>query len=326
MQSRNVTLPNENKWKITEINLTVPVEFVLLGFSDVPKLHWFLFGIFLFIYVIIVLGNGLVILITRVEPTLQTPMYFFISNFSFLEICYVSVTLPRMLMDLYTMKGNISFYACAMQMCFFLILGTTECFLLAVMAYDRYVAICNPLHYSLVMSHKVCNQLVVGSWIIGIPIQVGQTYQILSLPFCKSNKLNHFFCDIPPLLKLACGDIFVNKMVVYIFGVLIVTVPFMLILGSYSRIISTVLKLPSNTGRTKAFSTCSSHIIVVFLFYGSASITYLQPKSNAYEGTDKLLSLFYTILTPTFNPLIYSLRNKNVTGALRKIFPRLIAL
>ncbi|XP_017653411.1 olfactory receptor 10AG1-like, partial [Nannospalax galili] len=273
MQSRNVTLPEENKRNIIEINLTVPAEFVLVGFSDIPKLHWFFFGIFLFIYVIILLGNGIIILIMRVEPTLQTPMYFFISNFSFLEICYVSVTLPRMLMDLCTLKGNVSFYACATQMCFFLILGTTECYLLAVMAYDRYVAICNPLHYSLVMSHKVCNQLVVGSWIIGIPIQVGQTYQILSLPFCKSNKLNHFFCDIPPLLKLACGDIFVNKMVVYIFGVLIVTVPFMLILGSYSRIISTVLKLPSNTGRTKAFSTCSSHIIVVFLFYGSASIT-----------------------------------------------------
>ncbi|XP_008834037.1 olfactory receptor 10AG1-like [Nannospalax galili] len=326
MQSRNVTLPKENKWKITEINLTVPVEFVLLGFSDVPKLHWFLFGIFLFIYVIILLGNGIIILITRIEPTLQTPIYFFIRNFSFLEICYVSVTLPRMLMDLCTLKGNISFYSCATQMCFFLILGTTECYLLAVMAYDRYVAICNPLHYSLVMSHKVCNQLVVGSWVIAILIQLGQTYQIMSLPFCKSNELNHFFCDIPPLLKVACGDIFVNEMVVYISTVFVVTMPFMLILVSYSRIITTILKLPSNKGRSKAFSTCSSHIIVVVLFYGSASITYLKPKSNEYEETDKLLSLFYTILTPMFNPLIYSLRNKDVTGALRKFFSRLFAL
>ncbi|XP_008834031.2 olfactory receptor 10AG1-like [Nannospalax galili] len=312
--------------RIREINLTVPVEFVLLGFSDIPKLHWYLFGIFLFVYVIILLGNGIIILITRVEPTLQTPMYFFISNFSFLEICYVTVTLPRMLMDLCTLKGNISFHACAIQMCFFLILGATECFFLAVMAYDRYVAICNPLYYHLIMSHKVCNQLVFGSWVTGIPIQVGQTYQILSLPFCKSKQLNHFFCDIPPLLKLACGDIFVNEMIVYIFAVLIVTVPFMLILVSYSKIISTILKLSSNTGRKKAFSTCSSHIIVVVLFYGSASITYLKPKSDVYEGTDKLLSLFYTILTPVFNPLIYSLRNKDVTGALKKFFPRLFAL
>ncbi|OBS82020.1 hypothetical protein A6R68_23990, partial [Neotoma lepida] len=326
MQFKYVNLHRGNKLKIIETNLTLPMEFVLLGFSDTPKLHWFLFGIFLFIYIIILLGNGIIILITRVEPTLQTPMYFFISNFSFLEICYVSVTLPRMLMDLFTLKGSISFFACAIQMCLFLILGATECFLLAVMAYDRYVAICNPLHYPVVMSHKVCTQLVAGSWVIGIPIQVGQTYQILSLPFCKSNQINHFFCDIPPLLKLACGNIFVNEIVVFVFAVLIVTVPFMLILASYSRIISTILKLPSNTGRTKAFSTCSSHLIVVFLFYGSASITYLKPKSSKYEGTDKLLSLFYTILTPVFNPLIYSLRNKDVTGALRKLFTRLVAV
>ncbi|XP_052581361.1 olfactory receptor 10AG1-like [Peromyscus californicus insignis] len=326
MQFKHVNLQRGNKLKIIETNLTLPMEFVLLGFSDIPKLHWFLFGIFLFIYIIILLGNGIIILITRIEPTLQTPMYFFISNFSFLEICYVSVTLPRMLMDLFTLKGSISFFACAMQMCLFLILGATECFLLAVMSYDRYVAICNPLHYPVVMNHKVCTQLVVGSWVIGIPIQVGQTYQILSLPFCESNQINHFFCDIPPLLKLACGNIFVNEIVVFIFAVLIVTVPFMLILASYSRIISTILKLPSNTGRTKAFSTCSSHLIVVFLFYGSASITYLKPKSSKYEGTDKLLSLFYTILTPMFNPLIYSLRNKDVTGALRKLFTRLVAV
>ncbi|XP_032757974.1 olfactory receptor 10AG1-like [Rattus rattus] len=326
MQSKYSNLQRANKFKITETNLTIPVEFVLLGFSDIPKLHWLLFGIFLLIYMIILLGNGIIILITRVDPSLQTPMYFFISNFSFLEICYVSVTLPRMLMDLFTLKGNISFLACATQMCLFLILGATECFLLAVMAYDRYVAICNPLHYPVVMSTKVCTQLVIASWVTGIPIQVGQTYQILSLPFCDSNQINHFFCDIPPLLKLACGNIFVNEIVVFIFAILIVTVPFMLILASYSRIISTILKLPSNTGRTKAFSTCSSHLIVVFLFYGSASVTYLKPKSNKHEGTDKLLSLFYTILTPMFNPLIYSLRNKHVTEALRKLFTRFLAL
>ncbi|KAL1785345.1 olfactory receptor 10AG1-like, partial [Sigmodon hispidus] len=301
---------------------SLPLEFILLGFSDTPKLHWFLFGIFLFIYIIILLGNGIIILITRVEPTLQTPMYFFISNFSFVEICYVSVTLPRMLMDLFTLKGTISFFACATQLCIFLIVGAAECFLLAVMAYDRYVAICHPLHYSVVMSHKVCTQLVVGCWVIGMPIQVGQTYQILSLPFCETNRINHFFCDILPLLKLACGNIFVNEIVVFLFTVLIVTVPFLLILASYVRIISTIFKLPSNTGRSKAFSTCSSHLIVVILFYGSGCITYLKPKSNKYEEADKLFSLFYTILTPVFNPLIYSLRNKDVTGALKKLFTR----
>ncbi|XP_002709170.1 olfactory receptor 10AG1-like [Oryctolagus cuniculus] len=326
MQSRNLNPQRENSMKVTDTNLTSMPEFVLLGFSDVPNFQWFLFGIFLVIYMIILLGNGVIILITRVDSTLHTPMYFFISNFSFLEICYVSVTLPRMLMDLWTQKGTISFFACATQMCFFLILGATECFLLAVMAYDRYVAICNPLHYPIVMNQKVCIQLVAGSWISGTPVQIGQTVQIFSLPFCKSKEINHFFCDIPPMLKLACGDILVNEMVVYIFAVLFVTVPFMLILGSYSRIISTILKLPSNTGRTKAFSTCSSHLIVVVLFYGSATITYLNTKSNQYEGTDKLLSLFYTILTPMFNPVIYSLRNKDVTDALRKFLPKLLSL
>ncbi|XP_070343393.1 olfactory receptor 10AG1-like [Equus asinus] len=326
MQPKNVSPQRENNLKITETNFTVMMEFVLLGFSDIPKFHWLLFGIFLVIYMIILLGNGIIILITRVDSILQTPMYFFLSNFSFLEICYVSVTIPRMLMDLWTQKGNISFFACATQMCFFLILGGTECFLLALMAYDRYVAICNPLHYPLVMNHKVCVQLVVASWIKGVPGGIGHTCQIFSLPFCGSNQINHFFCDIPPLLKLACGDIFVNEMFIYIFAVLFVTVPFMLILRSYSRIISTILKLPSSTGQTKAFSICSSHLIVVVLFYGSATLTYLKPKSNQYEGTDKLLSLFYTILTPMFNPLIYSLRNKDVRKALRKFLGKLSAL
>uniref|UniRef100_A0A8C8Z9B0 Olfactory receptor n=1 Tax=Prolemur simus TaxID=1328070 RepID=A0A8C8Z9B0_PROSS len=323
MQPRNLNPQTESKLKITETNLTTIIEFILLGFSDIPKFHWFLFGLFLLIYVIILLGNGIIILIIRVDSTLQTSMYFFLSNFSFLEICYVTVTVPRMLMDLWTLKGTISFFACATQMFLFLTLGAIECFLLAVMAYDRYVAICNPLHYPLIMNQKVCMQLVAGCWISGIPVDIGQTYQIFSLPFCGSNQVNHFFCDIPPVLKLACGDTFVNEMLVYIFGILFVTVPFVLILGSYSRIISTILKLPSNTGRTKAFSTCSSHLIVVVLFYGSATITYLKPKSNQYEGTDKLLSLFYTILTPMFNPLIYSL-NKGIMVVLRKLLGKLL--
>ncbi|XP_014418927.2 olfactory receptor 10AG1-like [Camelus ferus] len=311
---------------MTETNLTVRMDFVLLGFSDIPRFHWLLFGVFSVIYLAILLGNGIIVLVTRADVALQTPMYFFLSNLSFLEICYVSVTLPRMLMDLWTQKGSISFFSCATQMCFFLMLGATECFLLAVMAYDRYVAICNPLHYPLVMNHRVCVQLVVASWISGAPVQIGQTWQIFSVSFCGSNQISHFFCDIPPLLKLACGDIFVNEIVVYLFAVLLVTVPFLLILSFYMRIISTIMKLPSNTGRTKAFSTCSSHITVVVLFYGSATVTYLKPKSDQYVGIDKLLSLFYTVLTPLFNPMIYSLRNKDVRKAMRKFLPKLSAL
>ncbi|XP_066110027.1 olfactory receptor 10AG1-like [Saccopteryx bilineata] len=305
--------------KQPEENLTKLMEFVLLDFADVPHLRWFLFGSFLIIYIIIVWGNGIIILITKLDPALQTPMYFFLGNFSLLEICYVSVTLPKMLTNLWTQQRTISFTACAAQMCWFLMLGVTECFLLAVMAYDRYMAICSPLRYPLIMNYKVCVQLVVGSWIGGIPVQIGQTLQLFSLPFCGSNLINHFFCDIPPILKLACGNTSVNEAMVYAVALLFVTVPFLLILISYGKIISTVLKLPSATSRAKAYSTCSSHLMVVALFFGSVIITYLRPKTHGSARTDKVLSLFYTIMTPLFNPMIYSLRNRDVIVALRKL-------
>ncbi|XP_074131452.1 olfactory receptor 10AG1-like [Sminthopsis crassicaudata] len=303
-------------------NLTTVVEFLLLGFSELPDFQGFLFGIFLSIYISILIGNGLIILITKVSRALHTPMYFFLGNFSFLEICYTSVTLPKMLTNLWTQDRSISFLACAIQLCFLLTLGGTECLLLAVMAYDRYVAICKPLYYPLIMNHKVCVQLVVGSWTTGIPVMIGQTYQVFALPFCDSNKLNHVFCDIPPLLKLACSDTSVIELSVYVVAVLFVMVPFILIIRSYVKIITTILKLPSNTGKYKAFSTCSSHLLVVILFFGSATITYSRPKSNDSGGSDKILSLFYTILTPMFNPMIYSLRNKDVINALKQLLPK----
>ncbi|XP_025783976.1 olfactory receptor 10AG1-like [Puma concolor] len=306
-------------------NTSTIKQFVLLGFSDLPNLQRLLFGVFSTIYVIILIGNSLVITITRLDKALQKPMYFFLAHLSSLEICYVSVTLPRILVNLWTQDRSISMLGCASQMCFFLALGATECFLLTVMAYDRYVAICNPLHYPLVMNQKMCIQLAVGSWIGGVPVQIGQTCQIFSLHFCNSNQINHFFCDIPPILRLACGDLFVHEISVYVVAMLFVTLPFVLILVSYSKIISTILKLPTARGRAKAFSTCSSHLLVVFLFFGSATITYLRPKSNHSAGTDRLLSLFYTTVTPMLNPLIYSLRNKDVTAALRKLLLKKMA-
>ncbi|XP_030189650.1 olfactory receptor 10AG1-like [Lynx canadensis] len=306
-------------------NTSTIKQFVLLGFSDLPNLQRLLFGVFSTIYIIILIGNSLVITITRLDKALQKPMYFFLAHLSSLEICYVSVTLPRILVNLWTQDRSISMLGCASQMCFFLALGATECFLLTVMAYDRYVAICNPLHYSLVMNQKMCIQLAVGSWIGGVPVQIGQTCQIFSLHFCNSNQINHFFCDIPPILRLACGDLFVHEISVYVVAMLFVTLPFVLILVSYSKIISTILKLPTTRGWAKAFSTCSSHLLVVFLFFGSATITYLRPKSNHSAGTDRLLSLFYTTVTPMFNPLIYSLRNKDVTAALRKLLLKKMA-
>ncbi|EFB22443.1 hypothetical protein PANDA_016616, partial [Ailuropoda melanoleuca] len=300
-------------------NLSSVVEFVLLGFSDLPNFQGLLFGIFFLVYIFILTGNGLIIIITRVDSVLQTPIYFFLANFSSLEICYMSVTLPRILVNLWTQDRSISMLGCATQMCFFLMLGATECFLLAVMAYNRYVAICNPLHYPLVMNHKTCIQLAAGAWLSGIPVQIGQTCQVFSLPFCGFNQINHFFCDIPPLIKLACGDTSLNEMCVYVVAILFAMIPFLHILGSYVKIISTILKLPSARGRSKTFSTCSSHLMVVLLFFVSATITYLRPKSNHSAGTDKLLSLFYTIVTPMFNPMIYSLRNKDVIAALKKL-------
>ncbi|EHB06953.1 Olfactory receptor 10AG1 [Heterocephalus glaber] len=241
-------------------------------------------------------------------------MYFFLANLSSLEICYVSVTLARMLFNLWIQKRNISVLDCAMQLCFFLMLGTTECFPLAVMSYGLYVAICHPLFYPLLMNPKNCAQLAASSWLDGIPVQIGQTCHIFSLHFCKCNQIPHFFCDIPPILKLACRD------TVYVVVMLFVAVSFMLILASYNKIISTILGLPTAQGWTKAFSTCSSHLLVVVQFFGSASITYFRLKSNHSAGTDKLLSLFYTILTPLFNSMTYSLRNKDIIVALKKLF------
>ncbi|XP_065799828.1 olfactory receptor 10AG1-like [Muntiacus reevesi] len=300
-------------------NMSTVIQFALLGFSDLPDLQGLLFGVFIITYIIILIGNGLLIVITWLDPALQKPMYFFLANFSSLEICYVSVTLPRVLVNLWTQDGSISLLACAAQMCFFLALAAAECFLLAVMACDRCVAVCDPLHCPLVMTPKTCLQPAVGSWASGIPVQIGQTCWIFTLRFCHSNQINHFFCDVPPILKLACGDTSVQELAVYAVALLFVGVPFMLILASYIKIICTILRLPTARGRAKAFSTYSSHLLVVLLFFGSATIAYLRPKSRHSAGTDRLLSLFYIIVTPMFNPMIYSLRNKYVIAALRKL-------
>ncbi|XP_074087889.1 olfactory receptor 10AG1-like [Macrotis lagotis] len=305
-------------------NITVMEEFILLGFSEFPNFQGFLFVIFLFIYVSILLGNGLIIVITNVDPALQTPMYYFLGNFSFVEICYTSVTLPRMLMNLWSQKRNISLLSCAVQLGFFLILGVTESFLLSVMAYDRYVAICKPLYYPLIMNHKMCVQLVIGSWVTGMPVLMGQTYQVFSGPFCGSNKLHHVFCDMPALMKLACGDTSGDDFFIYIDCFLFALMPFLLILFSYVRILRTILKLSSTTDRSKAFSTCSSHLIVVCLFYGSGLIAYLQSKSSYSTRTDKFFSLFYIIVTPMVNPMIYCLRNKDFIEAMRKLFSKYV--
>ncbi|KAM9121273.1 olfactory receptor 10AG1-like [Pangshura tecta] len=307
---------------MTSGNHTTTPGFILLGFSNLTNLQGLLIVVFLVIYMVILLGNGVIILVTVLDSALQTPMYFFLRNLSFVEICYSSVTLPKMVASCLAEDGSISFIGCAAQMYFFLLLAGTECFLLTAMAYDRYVAICNPLRYTHIVNREFCATMVGGSWFVSILLHFGQTYSVFSLPFCGSHEINHFFCDVPPLLELSCVDTYRNKMVIFVAVLLFLIIPFFLIVISYIKIARTILKMPSAQGRRKAFSTCSSHLIVVTLFYGSSMIVYLDPKSKESVDTNKLLSLFYTIVTPMFNPFIYSLRNKEVKAALRKLIGR----
>uniref|UniRef100_A0A8D2IVN9 Olfactory receptor n=1 Tax=Varanus komodoensis TaxID=61221 RepID=A0A8D2IVN9_VARKO len=301
-------------------NHTAFSEFILLGYSDAPNLQVLLFAIFLFIYADIILGNGLIIYITLTDPALHTPMYFFLRNLSFVEICYTSVTLPKMLENLVVEKRSISFLDCAAQIYFPLVLGGTECLLLAAMAYDRYVAICNPLHYVLIMNKQFCSALITLSVSVNVPIHGGQIYLVVVLPFCGSHEINNLFCDIPSLLDLACADTNMNRLIVFAVAIFVLIIPFFLILASYLRIISAVLKMSSAESQKKAFVTCSSHLIVVLLFYGSASIVYLTPRSKESVSINKLLSVFYIILVPLFNPIIYTLRNREVKASLQKLF------
>ncbi|OPJ85958.1 hypothetical protein AV530_011587 [Patagioenas fasciata monilis] len=246
-------------------------------------------------------------------------MYFFLRNLSILEICYTSVTLPKMLLGFLMEDGRISFLGCAAQLYFLVLLGSIECLLLAAMAYDRYTAICDPLHYNIIMRRGLCIRMVVGSWVVVVPVQIGQTYQVFTLPFCASRDLHHFFCDVPPLLELVCADIFWNQVMLYTIILIFAILPFSLIILSYINVIRSILKMPSVLSRHKAFSTCSSHLGVVMLFYGSATVAYLKRQSRDSVDTDKYVALFYTIVTPMFNSLIYSLRNKEVRIALKRL-------
>lgn len=303
-------------------NSTAPNKFILLGLSEEYHLQSILFSIFLGIYINALTGNLLIILLTVVDHTLHTPMYFFLRNLSFLEICFTSAIVPKMLANFCSGNKTISFIGCALQNYFALFLGGTECFLLASMAYDRYIAICKPLHYSVLMGQKIYTSLAVASWLSGFFMSFGHTTMVFTMPFCNSNVINHYFCDIPPLLKLACGNTFRIEITDFIVVVIFATFPFLLILMSYSGIIAAISKISSSEGRKKTFSTCSSHLIVVSLFFGSACIKYMKPNSSYFPNTDKYLSLFHTIISPALNPVIYSLRNKEVKGAFMRLWER----
>uniref|UniRef100_A0A8C0JEN4 Olfactory receptor n=1 Tax=Chelonoidis abingdonii TaxID=106734 RepID=A0A8C0JEN4_CHEAB len=296
-------------------NLTTVTEFILLGLSNHHDLQVPLFSIYLSIYTITLMGNILIILITM-DPALHTPMYFFLRILSFLEICYTSVTVPKMLVNFLSDNRGISYVGCVAQMYFLLFLGISECFLLAAMAYDRYVAICNPLRYRLIMDRRVCLFLTVLSWFW---VSLVQTAWVFTLPFCGSNQINYFFCDIPPLIKLSCTDTSSYEMQLFTVTILVNFTPFSLILVSYFVIIATILKMASADGRHKAFSTCSSHLIVVTLYYGSSCLIYLRPKSINSLDSNKVLALMYTTITPILNPIVYSLRNNEVKGAVQTL-------
>ncbi|NXT19995.1 O10A4 protein, partial [Syrrhaptes paradoxus] len=311
----------KNLRDMTSWNHTVVTYFQFLPFSSIPEIQGSLFCLVLLMYLSTLLGNTLIIVITMVDAALHSPMYFFLKNLSFLEIGYTTSTIPKMLVNFLSQRKSISFLGCATQMYAFALLGITECCLLAAMAYDRYVAICHPLHYTTMMSWNVCFLLSAVSWLMGVLVAFGQTAFSFTLPFCGPNRINHFFCDLPPLLKLACVDTYKNEIITYIIAVLFLMVPFLLIIVSYVQILHTIFKMPSASDKRKTFSTCSSHLVVVTLFYGSGIVTYLRPKAHS-SSSNKLLSLSYTLMSPMMNPLIYSLRNKEVKQALKRLIAK----
>ncbi|XP_074838726.1 olfactory receptor 10A4-like [Carettochelys insculpta] len=299
-------------------NQTIFNVFVLVGFSYLNELQLLLFVVVLVIYLLTLMGNLLVILLIKLNPSLHTPMYFFLVNLSASEICFTSSVVPQLLAHLLVEEKTISIAACAAGVYVNAIMGLTQCCLLAAMAYDRYVAICHPLRYTTIMSGRSCALLAGASWAVGLSVEVPLAMWIFSLPFCGSNRIPHFFCDFPPVVNMACADTSQIEAVGSMVTVVFTLCPFLLILLSYARIISTILKLPSAEGRRKAFSTCSSHLTVVTVFYGTSLITYLVPKPGSTTESDLLISLLNTIVSPVLNPIIYTLKNKEVKGALRK--------
>uniref|UniRef100_A0A8C8YRE6 Olfactory receptor n=1 Tax=Prolemur simus TaxID=1328070 RepID=A0A8C8YRE6_PROSS len=303
-------------------NNTIVTKFILLGFSDHPQMKIFLFVLFLGLYLLTLAWNLSLIALIRLDSHLHTPMYFFLSNLSFLDICYVSSTVPKMLSDIITEQKTISFVGCAMQYFIFCGMGLTECFLLAAMAYDRYAAICNPLLYTALVSHTLCLKMVAGAYVGGFLSSLIATCSIYQHDFCGPNMINHFFCDLPPVLALSCSDTFTSQVVTFVVGVLVGVASVFVILISYGYIVAAVLKISSAEGRTKAFSTCASHLTAVTLFYGSGLFMYMRPSSSYSLNRDKVVSIFYAVVIPMVNPIIYSLRNKEIKNAMRKAVKR----
>ncbi|KAM9040012.1 olfactory receptor 2D2-like [Sarcophilus harrisii] len=297
-------------------------EFVLLGFSNDPALNKILFIIFLLLYFCSVLGNGLIIILICLDSHLHTPMYFFLCILSILDMGIITATVPQLLVHLLSSSRLISFAGCWVQMYLFACFGLTECMFFVVMAYDRYVAICYPLRYMLILNWDLCVRLVVGTWASGFFLSLVHTYFTMKLPFCGPNKVNHYFCEGPSVRSLACMDTHFIEMVDFFLSFFLVLVPLSFILASYVRITMAILKIKSTQGRYKAFSTCASHVIVVTMFYAPSIYIYMRPNSNYSSERDKQISLFSNMITALLNPVVYSLRNKDIKTAFIKVVMR----
>uniref|UniRef100_A0A8D1I2S2 Olfactory receptor n=1 Tax=Sus scrofa TaxID=9823 RepID=A0A8D1I2S2_PIG len=299
-------------------NYSIYADFVLLGLFSNTRFPWLLFVFIFLVFVISVASDTIMIILIHVDSHLHTPMYFLLSQLSIMDILYISTIVPKMLVDQMVGQRAISFAGCTAQHFLYLTLAGAEFFLLGLMSYDRYIAICNPLRYPVLMSRKVCLLIVLLAWLGGSIDGFLLTPITMQFPFCSSREINHFFCEVPALLKLSCTDTSAYETSMYICCIMMLLIPFSVISASYTRILITVYRMSEAEGRRKAVATCSSHMVVVTLFYGAAMYTYVLPHSYHTPEQDKAVSAFYTILTPLLNPLIYSLRNKDVTGALQK--------
>ncbi|XP_054849746.1 olfactory receptor 6B1-like [Eublepharis macularius] len=301
-------------------NQTIITEFIILGFGDIEEQQFVLFLLFVVIYIFTIAGNVLVIGLVVSNNHLHTPMYFFLGNLSCLEAFYISTIVPKLMSIILTGDKAISVEGCIAQFYFFASLAATECGLLGVMSYDRYLAICKPLHYITIMNSRLCLHLAAGCWLSGFVAMLGTLYLMSKLTFCGPNTIEHFFCDLTPIMNISCGKTHELDLLAYMLAFVFILPPFLLTVMSYIFIITTVLKIPSISGRQKALSTCSSHLTVVTIFYGSLIIVYMLPRTETLREVNKLCSVFYTILIPLVNPLIYSLRNREVKEALRNTF------
>ncbi|KAL4837768.1 hypothetical protein H8958_010912 [Nasalis larvatus] len=293
--------------------------FILLGFSNWPHLEIVLFVVILIFYLMTLTGNLFIIILSYLDSHLHTPMYFFLSNLSFLDLCYTTSSIPQLLVNLWGLEKTISYAGCMVQLYFVLALGTTECVLLVVMSYDRYAAVCRPLHYTVLMHPRFCRLLAVASWVSGFTTSALHSSFTFWIPLCGHRLVDHFFCEVPALLRLSCVDTYANELILMVMSAIFVLIPLILILTSYGAIAWTVLSMQSTTGLQKVFGTCGAHLMVVSLFFIPVMCIYLQPPSENSPHQGKFIALFYTVVTPSLNPLIYTLRNKDVRRAVKRL-------